>query len=181
MLELGQPIHAFDYDKVRNHAVTVRRAREGETLRTLDGQDRTFTEGQLVIADERGPIAIAGVMGGFDTEVTDDTKTILLEVANFDAVSVRRTAMALKLQSEASKRFAWGHRARARADRLPSRHAAPRRARLRTGGEGAGGRLSGARADAARVASEGTHRAASPASTRTSTRSRRRFGRSASP
>ena len=108
MLELGQPIHAFDYDKVRNHSIIVRRARQGETLTTLDGKERTLTSEQLLITDPSGPIAIAGVMGGLHTEVTDETKTILLEVANFDPVNIRRTAMALKLPSEASRRFAWG-------------------------------------------------------------------------
>jgi phenylalanyl-tRNA synthetase beta chain len=108
MLELGQPIHAFDYDKVVDHEIIVRRAKEGETLTTLDGKQRSFTSEQLLITDPSGPIAVAGVMGGLATEVTDTTKTILLEVANFDPVCVRRTAMALKLQSEASKRFAWG-------------------------------------------------------------------------
>ena len=108
MLELGQPIHAFDYDKVREHRIIVRRARQGEKLTTLDGKERTFTSEQLLITDPSGPIAVAGVMGGLDTEVTDETKTILLEVANFDPVNIRRTAMALKLPSEASRRFAWG-------------------------------------------------------------------------
>lgn len=108
MLELGQPIHAFDYDKVAEHEIIVRRAKDGERLVTLDGKERAFTSEQLLITDPSGPIAVAGVMGGLDTEVTDDTKTILLEVANFDPVSIRRTAMALKLPSEASRRFAWG-------------------------------------------------------------------------
>ncbi len=108
MLELGQPIHAFDYDKVRDHSIIVRRARQGEKLSTLDGKQRTFTSDELLITDPSGPIAVAGVMGGLHTEVTDETKTILLEVANFDPVNIRRTAMALKLPSEASRRFAWG-------------------------------------------------------------------------
>ncbi len=108
MLELGQPIHAFDYDKIRDHKIIVRRAKEGETLTTLDDKERSFSTSQLLITDPSGPIAVAGVMGGLDTEVTDSTKTILLEVANFDPVSIRRTAMKLKLSSEASRRFAWG-------------------------------------------------------------------------
>ena len=108
MLELGQPIHAFDYDRVRDHRIIVRRARQGEKLTTLDGKRRTFTSEQLLITDPSGPIAVAGVMGGLDTEVSDKTKTILLEVANFDPVNIRRTAMGLKLPSEASRRFAWG-------------------------------------------------------------------------
>ena len=108
MLELGQPIHAFDYDKIRDHKIIVRRAKERETLTTLDDKERSFSTSQLLITDPSGPIAVAGVMGGLHTEVTDSTKNILLEVANFDPVSIRRTAMKLKLPSEASRRFAWG-------------------------------------------------------------------------
>ncbi|GMR22974.1 MAG: phenylalanine--tRNA ligase subunit beta [Acidobacteriota bacterium] len=108
MLELGQPIHAFDYDKIAEHKIIVRRARRGETLTTLDGRERSFTSEQLLITDPSGAIAVAGVMGGLETEVSDETKTILLEVANFNPVSIRRTAMSLKLPSEASRRFAWG-------------------------------------------------------------------------
>ncbi|HSF18920.1 MAG TPA: phenylalanine--tRNA ligase subunit beta [Vicinamibacteria bacterium] len=108
MLELGQPIHAFDYDKVRDHHIIVRRARPGEKLTTLDGKERIFTGEQLLITDPGGPVAVAGVMGGLDTEVTESTSNILLEVANFNSVNIRRTATALKLPSEASRRFAWG-------------------------------------------------------------------------
>ena len=108
MLELGQPIHAFDYDTVAEHHIIVRRAKDGEKLTTLDGKERVFTSEQLLITDPTGAIAVAGVMGGLATEVTDKTKTILLEVANFNPVNIRRTAMALKLPSEASRRFAWG-------------------------------------------------------------------------
>ena len=108
MLELGQPIHAFDYDKIVDRTIIVRRAVTGETLTTLDGKERSLEDSQLIIADRGGPIAIAGVMGGIATEVTEKTERILLEVANFDPVSIRRTAMALKVPSEASRRFAWG-------------------------------------------------------------------------
>jgi phenylalanyl-tRNA synthetase beta chain len=108
MLELGQPIHAFDYDTIADHRILVRRARPGEKLTTLDGKERTFDGGQLLITDSSGPIAVAGVMGGLATEVTESTRNILLEVANFNQVSIRRTAAALKLPSEASRRFAWG-------------------------------------------------------------------------
>ncbi len=108
MLELGQPIHAFDYDTIAEHRIIVRRARPGEKLSTLDGKERSFERGELLITDPSGPIAVAGVMGGLATEVTDKTRNILLEVANFNPVSVRRTAAALKLPSEASRRFAWG-------------------------------------------------------------------------
>jgi phenylalanyl-tRNA synthetase beta chain len=108
MLELGQPIHAFDYDTIRDHRIIVRRARAGETLVTLDGKERSFERGELLITDPSGAIAVAGVMGGLKTEVTEKTRNVLLEVANFNPVSIRRTAAALKLPSEASRRFAWG-------------------------------------------------------------------------
>ncbi|MGH9334846.1 MAG: phenylalanine--tRNA ligase subunit beta, partial [Vicinamibacteria bacterium] len=108
MLELGQPIHAFDYDKIAEHRIVVRRSRPGETLETLDGKERSFSGHELLITDPSGPIAVAGVMGGLATEVTESTRNVLLEVANFDPVSIRRTAAALKMPSEASRRFAWG-------------------------------------------------------------------------
>jgi phenylalanyl-tRNA synthetase beta chain len=108
MLELGQPIHAFDYDKIQEHRIIVRRARPGESLATLDGKTRTFTGEQLLITDPSGPVAVAGVIGGLATEVTGATRNVLLEVANFNPVSIRRSASALKLPSEASRRFAWG-------------------------------------------------------------------------
>ena len=108
MLELGQPIHAFDYDTIKDHTIIVRRATQDEKLTTLDGVPHTFGPEHLLIADPSGPVAVAGVMGGLETEVTEKTKNILLEVANFNQVNIRRTAMALKAQSEASKRFAWG-------------------------------------------------------------------------
>ena len=108
MLELGQPIHAFDYDTITDHRIVVRRARPGETLVTLDGRQRCFEREELLITDPSGPIAVAGVMGGLATEVTEKTRNVLLEVANFNPVSIRRTAAALKLPSEASRRFAWG-------------------------------------------------------------------------
>ncbi len=114
MLEWGQPLHAFDYDKLVARAnggvptIIVRRAEYGETLRTLDGVDRSFNEDALLICDTSGPIAVAGVMGGYDTEIDENTKNILLESANFDLVSVRRTTQALKLPSEASMRFGKG-------------------------------------------------------------------------
>jgi phenylalanyl-tRNA synthetase beta chain len=108
MLELGQPIHAFDYDRIAKHHIIVRRAHPGEKLVTLDGKERSFERAELLITDPSGPIAVAGVMGGLATEVTDETRNVLLEVANFNPVSIRRTAAALKLPSEASRRFAWG-------------------------------------------------------------------------
>jgi phenylalanyl-tRNA synthetase beta chain len=114
MLEWGQPLHAFDYDLLVARAggkapvITVRPARPGEVLTTLDGQRRELTPENLVIAEERGPVALAGVMGGADTEVRDTTKNILLESANFDFVSIRRTMKQFNLPSEASLRFSKG-------------------------------------------------------------------------
>ncbi|WP_353109326.1 phenylalanine--tRNA ligase subunit beta [Gordonia sp. (in: high G+C Gram-positive bacteria)] len=104
MIELGQPLHAFDADKVQG-TVTVRSARVGETLETLDGVVRTLDPEDVVIADDSGPIALAGVMGGASTEVTDSTTTVLLEAANFDQVRVFRTGKRHKMSSEAQKRF----------------------------------------------------------------------------
>jgi phenylalanyl-tRNA synthetase beta chain len=114
MLEWGQPLHAFDYDVLKGRAggkaptITVRRAREGEVLKTLDGVERKLTPDVLLIADERGPIALAGVMGGAETEVSEKTTNVLLESASFDFVSIRRTSRALELPSEASTRFSRG-------------------------------------------------------------------------
>jgi phenylalanyl-tRNA synthetase beta chain len=113
MLEWGQPLHAFDYDVLVRRArgvprITVRPARPGEVLTMLDGVTRALTPDRLLITDTAGPIAIAGVMGGAETEVTDATTRILLESANFHFVSIRKTTQALKLPSEASARFGRG-------------------------------------------------------------------------
>ena len=108
MLEFGQPLHAFDYDKVAEGRIIVRRARYGEHLTTLDGEERELSAGMLVIADPNGPIALAGVMGGLETEVTAETTRILLEAASFNPTSIRRTRQALALPSEASRRFEQG-------------------------------------------------------------------------
>jgi len=114
MLEWNQPLHAFDYDKLveraggRTPTIIVRRARPGETLVTLDDVHRTLTADMLLITDTDGPIAVAGVMGGAETEVEAHTRNILLEAANFDFISIRRTTQALKLPSEASRRFGKG-------------------------------------------------------------------------
>jgi len=108
MLELGQPLHAFDYDRVANHHIIVRRAAEDERFTTLDGVERHLTREMLVIADEERPVALAGVIGGLDSEVTDGTTNILLEVANFAAPNIRRTSSALKVRTEASARFEKG-------------------------------------------------------------------------
>ena len=107
MLELGQPVHAYDLDKIKGGMV-VRRASKGESLKTLDGQIRKLHEEDLLITDDSGPIGLAGVMGGFSTEVSDSTKNILIEAAHFDSVSVARTARRHKLFSEASKRYERG-------------------------------------------------------------------------
>lgn len=107
MLELGQPLHAFDADALTGDIV-VRRAVAGERLVTLDGQDRALDPGDLVIADASGPVALAGVMGGAATEVTSATTAIVLEGAHFDPVTVARAARRHKLPSEASRRFERG-------------------------------------------------------------------------
>ncbi len=110
MLELGQPLHAFDYDLLRQRAVgrpsiIMRRAHPGEHLTTLDGMDRALDPDMLLITDTAGAIAVAGVMGGANTEVNDATVTVLLESANFNFLSIRRTGQMLKLSSEAASRF----------------------------------------------------------------------------
>lgn len=108
MLELGQPLHAFDYDRIAGHHIIVRRAADGESFTTLDGEQRVLTHEMLVIADERGPVALAGVIGGLESEVTDATTNVLLESANFLGANIRRTSAALKARSEASARFEKG-------------------------------------------------------------------------
>ena len=107
MLELGQPIHAYDLDKLSG-GILVRRASAGETLKTLDGQVRKLDIEDLLITDSSGPIGLAGVMGGESTEVSDSTVNVIIEGAHFDPVSIARTARRHKLISEASKRFERG-------------------------------------------------------------------------
>jgi phenylalanyl-tRNA synthetase beta chain len=107
MLELGQPIHGYDLDKLTG-GITVRRARPHETLVTLDGKKRALDPEDLLITDESGAIGLAGVMGGESTEIGADTKAVLIEAANFDPVTIARTARRHKLPSEASKRFERG-------------------------------------------------------------------------
>ena len=105
MLEWGQPLHAFDYQLIRGRKIIVRRAGDDGTFTTLDGEERLLLPDTLLIADARGPVAIAGVMGGLESEITEDTTDILLESANFNNVSIRRTSQALRLRTEASIRF----------------------------------------------------------------------------
>jgi phenylalanyl-tRNA synthetase beta chain len=105
MLEYGQPLHAFDYDTIHDRRIVVRRATPGESLRTLDGLLRTLSPEMLVIADAKRPVALAGIMGGSETEVTRSTKSILLESANFSPGSIRQSCRALRLRTEASFRF----------------------------------------------------------------------------
>lgn len=139
MLECGQPVHAFDYDRVRDGRLTARPAAAGESLVTLDGQRLELDPERLVIADASGPVALAGVMGGRATEITDSTRRVLLEAANFDPVSVRRTARRYDLFTDAARRFSWG---------LPPELAAFGSARVcRLLAEHAGGRVAAGRVD----------------------------------
>jgi phenylalanyl-tRNA synthetase beta chain len=108
MLELGQPLHAFDYAKIRSKAIYVRVAGARSVFRTLDGQDRTLEEGDILICDGSGPVALAGVMGGENSEIGADTTDVALESAFFDPIRIRRTARRLDLRSEASARFEKG-------------------------------------------------------------------------
>jgi phenylalanyl-tRNA synthetase beta chain len=110
MLELGHPLHAFDYDKVRDHRIVVRRAKPGEKMHTLDGLERTFDPGVCMIADGDGSraVGIGGIMGGAETEISFSTKNVLIECAWFDPIAVRRATRFLKLHTEASTRFGRG-------------------------------------------------------------------------
>lgn len=108
MLEFGQPLHAFDYDKIGSKEIYVRRAYDGEEFKTLDGQNRKLIEENLVITNGQEAVALAGVMGGENSEITNDTKTIAIESAIFNPALTRRTANRLNLRSEASNRFEKG-------------------------------------------------------------------------
>ena len=105
MLEYGQPMHAFDYRYVGSGKILVREAQEGETLTTLDGNVRNLKPGMLVIADEHKPIGLAGIMGGENSEILDDTTTVVFESANFNGTSIRQTALALGMRTESSGKF----------------------------------------------------------------------------
>ena len=105
MIEYGQPMHAFDYRYVKGGKIIVRRAEAGETLTTLDGNVRPLQPGMLVIADETRPVGLAGIMGGENSEIVDDTVDVVFESANFNGTSIRQTALALGMRTEASAKF----------------------------------------------------------------------------
>jgi phenylalanyl-tRNA synthetase beta chain len=108
MLALGNPLHVFDYETLHGGEIVVRRARKGETLRTLDGNERRLDPADLVIADADRPVALAGIMGGEETEVSERTTSVLLEAANFDPISLLRTSERLALRTEGSNRWEKG-------------------------------------------------------------------------
>jgi phenylalanyl-tRNA synthetase beta chain len=105
MLELGQPLHAFDYDKVADHTIIVRRAEAGETLTTLDDVERKLTPEMTLVTDPAGPNVIAGIFGGARVEVSDETTNLILEAAHWNPTNIRRTSQALALRTEAGSRF----------------------------------------------------------------------------
>ncbi len=105
LLDMGQPMHAFDLDKISGKEISVRKAKDGEHISTLDGKDVVLTSTMLVIADTEGPLAIAGVKGGKKAEITSETKSIVLEAAHFNSVSVRKTARSTGILTDSSKRF----------------------------------------------------------------------------
>jgi phenylalanyl-tRNA synthetase beta chain len=108
MHELGQPMHSFDLNKLKENRIVVRRARSGETIKTLDEAERKLEDSMLVIADAETPVAVAGVMGGFDSGISDETSDVLLEVAYFKRENIRQTSRKLNLSTEASYRFERG-------------------------------------------------------------------------
>ena len=124
LMEIGQPLHAFDADKIKGHRVIVRRAEEGEKFRTLDGVERTLSAEDLMIADVEKPMCLAGVFGGEDSGVTDSTVNVFLESAYFNPVSIRKSAKRHGLSTDASFRYERG------ADPLVTEWAARRAALL---------------------------------------------------
>ncbi|MDQ3811438.1 MAG: phenylalanine--tRNA ligase subunit beta, partial [Chloroflexota bacterium] len=108
MLEVGQPLHAFDRQRFGAPAIVVRRAREREQLITLDGEERRMTASMMVVADPERPRSVAGIMGGQDSEIVDETREVILEGANWDRASIRLTSSALGMSSEAARRFGRG-------------------------------------------------------------------------
>ena len=138
MMELGQPLHAFDFERLRERRIVVRRASEGEKFTTLDGVERTLFADTLLICDGVGPVAVAGIMGGENSEIREDTRQVLIESAYFDPLCVRRTGKKLGLRSESSYRFERG------VDPRGCIRALDRAARLMAevgGGEVAAGRI----------------------------------------
>jgi len=133
MYELGHPLHAFDHDRLTDHTIIVRRAKPGENFTTLDGVERKLTSDNLVIADAKRPVALAGIMGGLESEISDNTKNVLLESAYFDPNLIRKGSRQLGLKTDASSRCERG------ADPLILEKAADRAARLIA--ELAGGRV----------------------------------------
>lgn len=138
--EMGHPTHAFDLDLLEGGKIVVRRAREGETLKTLDGVERKLTKEDLVIADARKPVALAGIMGGFDSMITAKTRNVLIESAWFDPTTIRKTAKRHGMHTDASHRFERG------ADFAATPLACARVAQLVL--DAAGGRLEGSEVDA---------------------------------
>jgi len=108
LMEYSQPLHSFDYDKLAEHRIVVRRAQDGEILQAIDGSKCELNHEMLMIADAARPVAVAGVMGGLNTEVTQGTTNILLESAQFDPMSVRKTSRRLQLMSDSNYRFERG-------------------------------------------------------------------------
>ncbi len=108
MLELGQPLHAFDFNRLRGRRIAVRKAGPGERFTTLDGAERELAEGAVLICDGEGPVAIGGIMGGLNSEISQDTRDVLIESAYFDPLSIRRTSRRLGLKTESSYRFERG-------------------------------------------------------------------------
>jgi phenylalanyl-tRNA synthetase beta chain len=108
MLEVGQPLHAFDWQRLRSNTIVVRRAHAGERLRTLDGEDRSLTTEMMVVTDGQRARSLAGIMGGEDSEIADSTTDVIIEGASWDRAATRRTSAALTLSTEASRRFGRG-------------------------------------------------------------------------
>ena len=108
MMETGQPLHAFDFDDLEEQRIVVRTAAQGEPFTTLDGKQRSLEDDMLMICDGRKPVGIAGVMGGLNSEIEEDTRRVLIESAYFDPISIRKTAKRLGLNTDASHRFERG-------------------------------------------------------------------------
>lgn len=141
LMETGQPLHAFDFDRLAEHRIVVRTAADGERFTTLDGKERTLTPEMLMICDGRGPVAVGGVMGGLNSEIEPQTTRVLIESAYFNPISIRKTAKQLGLKTEASHRFERG------VDPHGTRYALDRAAQLMT--ELGGGRMIAGCIDAA--------------------------------